>query len=104
MVAAATPQPGWRWAALLGFALIGPVALPAGGADRRLPELRRRSAGEPLISTRPRSLQAAPERRAPTLAQVRPDQPLRVLRSWHSPSGQRWLQVESEARRGWVTA
>jgi len=104
MVAAATPQPGWRWAALLGFALIGPVALPAGGADRRLPELRRRSAGEPWISTRPQSLQAAPERRAPTLAQVPPGQSLRVLRSWHSPSGQRWLQVESEARRGWVAA
>jgi len=104
MVAAAPPQPGWRWAALLGFALIGPVALPAGGADRRLPELRRRSAGEPWLSTRPQTLQAAPERRAPALAQLRSDQPLRVVRSWHSPSGERWLQVEADTRRGWVAA
>jgi len=104
MVDAAPPQPGWRWAALLGFALIGPVALPAGGADRRLPELRRRSAGEPWLSTCPQSLQAAPERRAPTLGQVPVDQPLRVMRSWHSPSGQRWLQVEADTRRGWVAA
>ena len=110
MVPAALPQPGWRWAALLGFALIGPVALPAGGADRRPLELRRRSAGEPWLSTGPHSLQAAPERRAPALAQVPPDQPLRVLRSWHSPAGERWLQVEAKlpaaaaARRGWVAA
>ena len=104
MASAALPQPGWRWAALLGFALIGPVALPAGGSDRRLPELRRRSAGEPWLSTCPQSLQAAPERRAPTLGQVPVDQPLRVMRSWHSPSGQRWLQVEADTRRGWVAA
>jgi hypothetical protein len=103
-------QPGWRWAALLGFALIGPVALPAGGADRRLPELRRRSAGDPWLSTRRHALQAAPEHRAPALAQLEPDQPLRVLRSWHSPAGERWLQVEAavpvapNARRGWVAA
>jgi len=101
---AALPQAGWRWAALLGFALIGPVALTAGGADRRLPELRRRSAGEPWLSTGPHSLQAAPERRAPALAQVPPGQPLRVLRSWHSPGGQRWLQVEADTRRGWLAA
>ena len=104
MVAAATPQPGWRWAALLGFALIGPVALPAGGADRRLPELRRRTAGEPWLSTRTHSLQTAPERRAPALAQLQPDHPLRVVRSWHSPSGERWLQVEADTRRGWLAA
>ena len=104
MVPAAHPLPGWRWAALLGFALIAPVALPAGGGDRRLPELRRRSVGEPLLSTRRQTLQAAPERRAPALAQLPADQPLRVVRSWRSASGERWLQVEAEARRGWVVA
>jgi hypothetical protein len=58
----------WRWVALLGFALIAPVTLPAGGADRRLPEVRRRQAGEPLLSAGARSLQASPERQAPALA------------------------------------
>ena len=104
MVSGAHPQPGWRWAALLGFALIAPVALPAGGADRRLPELRRRTVGEPLLSTRRQTLQAAPEHRAPALAQLPADQPLRVVRTWQSPAGERWLQVEAEARRGWVAA
>jgi hypothetical protein len=102
----------WRWAALLGFALVAPVALPAGGADRRLPEVRRRQAGEPLLSGGARSLQASPERQAPALARLAGDEPLRVLRSWRSPAGDRWLQVEAAAapagltpsRRGWLAA
>ncbi|NBX45616.1 MAG: SH3 domain-containing protein, partial [Gammaproteobacteria bacterium] len=35
----------WRWGAVLAFALFAPVALPAGGADRRQPEVRRRTTG-----------------------------------------------------------
>ena len=106
------PVPGpWRWVALLGFALIAPVTLPAGGAERRLPEVRRRQAGEPLLPASVRSLQTAPECRAPALAQVAADQPLRVLRSWSDAGGERWLQVEAAsglgltpARRGWLAA
>lgn len=102
----------WRWVALLGFALIAPVTLPAGGADRRLPEVRRRQAGEPLISAGARSLQASPERQAPALARLAGDQPMRVLRRWQSPAGEHWLQVEAAAspaalapaRRGWLLA
>lgn len=96
--------PSWRWAALLGFALIGPVALPAGGADRRSPEVRRRIAGEPLLSLRPQALRSAPERQAPALAALAADQPLRVMRSWQGAGGERWLQVESAAGRGWLVA
>jgi len=102
----------WRWVALLGFALIAPVTLPAGGADRRLPEVRRRQAGEPLLSAGARSLQASPEHQAPALARLSGDEPLRVLRRWQSPAGDHWLQVEAAAspaglapaRRGWLLA
>ena len=46
------PVPLWRWAALLGFALVAPAGLPAGGAERRSPEVRRRSSTlEPVLST-----------------------------------------------------
>jgi hypothetical protein len=107
----ASPAP-WRWVALLGFALIAPVALPAGGAERRLPEVRRRQAGEPLLSAGARSLHASPERQAPALAHLAGDEPLRVLRRWQSPAGDHWLQVEAAAspaglapaRRGWLAA
>ena len=113
LVPPAAPAPiSWRWAALLGFALFAPVTLPAGGADRRLPEVRRRQAGEPLLSAATRTLQAAPECQAPALARLAADEPLRVLRSWRNPAGERWLQVEAAvaptglapARRGWLAA
>jgi hypothetical protein len=94
----------WRWAALLGFALITPVGLPAGGADRRPHEVRRRSACDPLISTRAVALRASPEQRAPALKQLGPGEPLRVLRGWRASSGQSWLQVQAANRRGWVPA
>ena len=104
-------RPGWpalRCVALLGFALLAPATLPAGGGERRMPEVRRRqSALEPLLSSSCQSLHCAPERQAPVLARVDSGVPLRVLRQWFSPQGRRWLQVEIPAvpgglrRRGW---
>ena len=100
----AAPQrlTSWRWGALLAFALFAPVSLPAGGADRRSPEVRRRSAGEPLLSTGGLALQAAPDQQAPPLARLQADQPLRVLRRWRSGSGEEWLHVEASEQRGWL--
>ncbi len=92
----------WRWGAVLAFALFAPVTLPAGGADRRLPDVRRRNAGEPLLSTGGQVLQAAPDQQAPALAQVDADQPLRVMRSWRDQGGEQWLQVEAGEQRGWL--
>ncbi len=102
--------PALRWAALLGFALLAPAALPAGGGDRRLPEVRRRqSALEPLLSSACQSLRCAPERQAPVLARVDAGVPMRVLRQWFSPQGRRWLQVEATSAcgrpsRGWMSS
>jgi hypothetical protein len=92
----------WRWGAVLAFALFAPVSLPAGGADRRLPDLRRRNAGEPLLSTGSQALQVAPDQLAPALAEVDVDQPLRVVRSWCDHGGEQWLQVEVGEQRGWL--
>jgi hypothetical protein len=106
-VGVARGWPALRWAALLGFALLAPAALPAGGGDRRVPEVRRRqSALEPLLSSASLSLRCAPECQAPVLTQVDAGVPLRVLRQWFSPQGRRWLQVEAAAAcgrpsRGW---
>jgi len=105
---AARGWPALRWATLLGFALLAPAALPAGGGERRIPEVRRRQAAlEPLVSSASLSLRCAPERQAPVLAQVEVGAPLRLLRQWVSPQGRRWLQVETAAAcgrpaRGWL--
>ena len=87
---------------MLAFALFAPVSLPAGGADRRLPDLRRRSAGDPLLSTGRQALQAAPDQQAPALALIQADQPLRVVRSWRDQAGEQWLQVDAGEQRGWL--
>lgn len=95
---------GWQALALLGFALVSPTALPAGGADRRLPEVRRRqSAAEPLLSTTGLPLRCAPECQAPVLTQLETGTSLRVLQQWFGPQGQRWLRVEACARGGRLT-
>ncbi|MFY8149395.1 MAG: SH3 domain-containing protein [Prochlorococcaceae cyanobacterium] len=96
-----------RAVTLLSLALVGPAALPAGGAERRLPELRRRSAGEPLLACGSTPLLASPRRHAPALAELESGEPLQLLRSWWCPAGRRWLQVQTaagpgEPRRGWL--
>ena len=40
-----------RWAWVLGFALLAPVALPAGGAELRVPDPRRRGSAGPLLAS-----------------------------------------------------
>ncbi|MCP9927217.1 SH3 domain-containing protein [Cyanobium sp. CH-040] len=97
----------WRLVALLGFALVAPAGLPAGGADWRLPELRRRqSSREPLLSVVPQALRCAPRHQAPAITCTEAGVPLRVLRRWIQPGGERWLQVEvpgpAGVRRGWL--
>ncbi|MFM7086708.1 MAG: SH3 domain-containing protein [Cyanobium sp.] len=101
------PPLGWRWGALLAFALIAPVGLPAGGAERRHSEVRRRNAPEPLITGDDVSLHAAPHCSAPVLGTLSSDEPLRVLRRWSSAGGTVWLQVQARmpagcASRGWM--
>ena len=98
-------MPPWRWAALLSFALVAPAALPAGGGERRLPEVRRRlQAAEPFAAVNGEALRCAPERQAPTISGVAIGEPIRVMRSWCSSRGERWLRVEllASGRRGWL--
>lgn len=97
-----------RALALLGFALVGPAALPAGGAEPRLPEVRRRQRStEPLTAPLATALRCAPQRQAPVIVEAAAGAPLRPLRRWHGRDGQRWLQVElapalGAPRRGWL--
>jgi hypothetical protein len=99
----------WRWVAVLAFALFAPVALPAGGADRRHGEVRRRSTGEPLVSESAMALCGAPQSNAPQLKSIAAGEPLQVLRGWASAVGEQWLLVKRPAAafsdgpvRGWI--
>lgn len=101
--------PAWKVMAILGFALIAPAALPAGGAERRPIELRRRqSLQDPWLLSDAGVLQCAPCSVAPALVPIQPGQPLRVIRGWLAPTGRQWLQVEASSSlaagpiRGWL--
>ena len=101
-----------RWSWLLGVALLAPAALPAGGAERRQPEVRRRDGTGPLISSGHECLQASPSVSAPPLRRLDLGTPLRVLRRWRCANGDEWLQVQvsagpgmdqpGKAQRGWL--
>ena len=105
------PGPGpLQTAALLSFALFAPTALPAGGADRRPVEVRRRQTHEPLLAIGSLDLRCSPEQQAPVLTRLPSGEPLQVLRRWRSPRGRQWLQVQASTsageagRRGWIAA
>jgi hypothetical protein len=101
-----------RWSWLLGVALLAPAALPAGGADRRQPEVRRREAGGPLLSEADSLLQGSPRVAAPTLRRLELGTPLQLLRRWRADNGQEWIQVQvarsaampvdAQPQRGWL--
>jgi hypothetical protein len=102
------PLSAWQWAALLGFALLAPAGLPAGGAQARNLEVRRRvGAEEPLVSSTGEALLCSPQPQAPVLVALETGMPLTLLRAWRDPNGQRWLRVVARgpgdrAMRGWL--
>ena len=101
-----------RWGWLLGVSLFGPVALPAGGAERRLPQIRRQQGSDPLLSAENCMLQGSPHVAAPVLRKLETGTPLQLLRRWRSEDGSDWIQVQvasgsvlsatTEQQRGWI--
>ena len=96
-----------RWSWLLGMALMAPVALPAGGADRRQPPPRRRPAFGPLHTATDQPLRLSPLEVAPRLRTLKSGSSLRLMRHWSDADGQDWLHVQTlsgDQRRGWLRA
>ena len=101
-----------RCAWVLGLALMAPVALPAGGADLRHPDPRRRGPSGPLLSGGRDQLKSSPASQAPSLLTLGRETPMTVLRHWNSPDGRRWAYVQvltgsglgvgQVHKRGWV--
>ena len=96
-----------RWSWLLGVALMAPAALPAGGADRRQPQPRRRGASELFHTCSEQPLRLSPLVVAPRLHTLKAGSSLRLLRRWSAADGQDWLHVQTlsgDQRRGWLRA
>ena len=94
-----------RWSWLLGLALIIPADLPAGGVQRRQPQVRRRNGNGPICTSADTSLQLSPTAVAPSLRPLSAGTSLRFLRRWTSGDGQDWLQVQAisgDPLRGWI--
>ncbi|MBT65640.1 MAG: hypothetical protein CMN98_00645 [Synechococcus sp. NP17] len=102
----------FRWGWLLGVALMAPAALPAGGAQRRLPPLRRQEGKGPLLSGDRCVLRSSPLVEAPALRRLELGTPLQMLRHWRGEDGRDWVQVQVascqglpdsyQSIRGWV--
>ena len=94
-----------RWSWLLGVALMAPADLPAGGAERRQPQLRRRVGSGPLHTASETALQLSPMTVAPRLRSLEAGTSFRLLRRWTTDDGHDWLQVQTlsgESQRGWI--
>jgi len=96
------------------MALFAPVALPAGGAGRHLPVIRKREVSDPLIAKDVCSIFVSPLVAAPPLRELKQGTPLKVLRSWQAEDGSFWLYVQVlsvkvdflniSSGRGWLNA
>ena len=87
--------PMLRWSWLLGVALMAPAAMPAGGADVRQPQVRRRvGVGGHLHVASDAPLRLSPLAVAPRLSTLSAGTSLRLLRRWSSADGNDWLHVQ----------
>ena len=94
-----------RWSWLLGLALIVPADLPAGGAQRRQPVVRRRHGSGPYYTSAETALQLSPMAVAPPLRHLAAGTSLKLLRRWRTADGQDWFRVKAlsgDPQRGWI--
>ena len=87
---------------------MAPAAMPAGGADLRQPQVRRRVGVVchlHVASNVP--LRLSPMAVAPSLSTLRAGTSLRLLRRWSAADGNNWLHVQplgEDQPRGWLRA
>jgi len=102
----------FRWAWILGLALLFPVGLPAGGGERNQLETCHSASSRPFLSGNSCVLRSSPSAFAPGLCTLYLGTPLTVLRSWKRADGTEWLMVQiasheifelsPSVRRGWI--
>ena len=103
----------FHWGCLLIFALVAPIALPAGGANRKRTEVVYSKGKELCYAGDSCSLKSSPYITSSPLRTIQLGTPLKVIRAWQDENGKNWLQVKlstfelinlpnSSANRGWI--
>ena len=82
-----------RFAWILGIAIFLPISLPAGGASRAIPQIRRREKEDPILSISGCFLKSSPLKVAPCIRTLEVGTPMKILHSWESPEGDNWIHV-----------
>ncbi len=98
---------------LLSFALLAPIALPAGGASRKKDLLSIDDCTGPMLLGSSCKLRAFPSIEGTPVRSIQPGTPIRVLRIWHDQFGSDWLHIQissiraiediKSANRGWIS-
>ena len=97
---------------LIGFALIGPITLPAGGIQRNLNEYKTLDNSKEIILNGSCSLYTFPKTNAKQLMVLNPGSSLSILHKWVVNERDIWARVElatnrfiedpNRTKRGWI--
>ncbi len=98
---------------LLIFALVAPIALPAGGAYRSKTEIVYNQIQKYVYAGKLCELKSSPLISSATLSRIKIGTPLKVLRVWEDGNDETWFQIkslninfvdysENSSRRGWI--
>ena len=97
---------------LIGFALIGPITLPAGGIQRNLNEYNILNSSKEIILSTNCSLYTYPKINAKKLLILNTGSSLSVLQKWAVNENNTWARVElltnrfiehpNTTKRGWI--
>tara|TARA_Y100001968_G_C19325786_1_gene701631 strand:+ start:57 stop:395 length:339 start_codon:yes stop_codon:yes gene_type:complete len=98
----------WIW--LLGFGLVAPTTLPAGGAQESIIQSRKNNFVSPIIALKDFDLHSSASRNASILTSVKAGTPVQILKVWDSHNNEKWLLVNILTqdfnqlfyKRGWV--
>ena len=84
---------------LIGFALIGPISLPAGGIQRNFPQYKILNNSKEIILNANCTLYAFPKPNARKLMVVNSGSSLSILQRWVVNERDIWARVELAANR-----